>query len=120
MLILREPRAVKARRGLLLPLFQRANLETFYPEMERYTSILLRQIEAEQKAEGNVDVFRWLRLVAFDIIGEVFLLRVNVVASAHVVSMLSRYACVRCRYGDGSIRKSGASGRIDGICLLWM
>lgn len=69
MLILREPRAVKARRGLLLPLFQRANLDAFYPELERYTSILVKQIEAEQKAQGNVDVFRWLRLVAFDIIG---------------------------------------------------
>lgn len=70
MLILREPRAVKARRGLLLPLFQRANLDTFYPELERYASVLLRQIETEQKTEGSVDVFRWLRLVAFDIIGE--------------------------------------------------
>ncbi|KAK9896419.1 cytochrome P450 [Cystobasidium minutum MCA 4210] len=69
MLILREPRAVKTRRGLLLPLFQRTNLETFYPELERYTSILLRQIEAEQKSEGSVDIFRWFRLVAFDIIG---------------------------------------------------
>ena len=69
MLILREPRAVKARRGLLLPLFQRANLDAFYPELERYTSVLVKQIEAEQKAQGNVDVFRWLRLVAFDIIG---------------------------------------------------
>jgi cytochrome P450 len=69
MLILREPKAVKARRGLLLPLFQRSNLDAFLPELERYTSILLRQLEAEQKAYGNVDVFRWFRLVAFDIIG---------------------------------------------------
>lgn len=98
LLILREPRAVKARRGLLQPLFQRAHLETFYPEMERYTSILLRQIEGERKAEGNVDVYRWLRLIAFDIIGMSFFVP-GVLPCAHTdCSLCILQACLHTEW----------------------
>ena len=70
MLTLREASEVKARRGLLLPLFQRANLEEFFAEMTRYTAQMLDQMVTEQKDKGSVDVFRWFRLMAFDVIGK--------------------------------------------------
>lgn len=58
----------RARRNILLPLFQQKNLQSFEPDLQHYTSVFLEQIEKEQKAEGSADVFRWFRLVAFDII----------------------------------------------------
>jgi len=67
--MLREPSEVKARRGLLLPLFQRSNLDGFFDEMTRHTAVLLDQMAQEQKESSSVDVFRWFRLVAFDVIG---------------------------------------------------
>ena len=69
MLVLRQPSEVKARRGLLLPLFQRGNLDGFFEEITRYTAQLLEQMIEEQNVSGSVDVFRWLRLMAFDVIG---------------------------------------------------
>lgn len=70
MLILKEPKAIKARRSILLPLFQKSNLENMYPDLQRYTTQFLNQIVHEQQTQGNVDFFRWFRLIAFDIIGE--------------------------------------------------
>ena len=69
LLMFSDPSAVKERRGLMLPLFQRSNLEGFAEEMQNITSQLLVQMENEQQIDGSVDVFRWLRLAAFDIIG---------------------------------------------------
>lgn len=65
-----NPSESKARRKIILPLFQRQNLLDFLPEIQHLTSTLIRQIDHEQASEGSVDVFRWLRLIAFDIIGE--------------------------------------------------
>ena len=48
---------------------QRANLESLFEEMCSYTNLLLDQMIKEQKELGSVDVFRWFRLTAFDVIG---------------------------------------------------
>jgi hypothetical protein len=69
-LIFIEPTKAKARRGILLPLFQRQNLEAFEPELNHFVDELLTQITEEQAGDGTVDLFRWYRLVAFDIICE--------------------------------------------------
>ena len=68
-LVLNDPRDAKARRAVLLPLFQRSNLEGFSDELQHFTAQLLDQMAIEQRALGKVDVFRWLRLMAFDVIG---------------------------------------------------
>jgi len=68
MLIMNTHEKFRTRRNILLPLFQRSNLESFEEEMNSYTQTFLEQIEKEQKEEGSADVFRWFRLVAFDII----------------------------------------------------
>jgi len=68
-LVFYQPAQAKARRGLLLPLFQRANLESMFEEMTRYITQLADQMSKEQKEVGSVDMFRWFRLAAFDIIG---------------------------------------------------
>ncbi|KAK4047062.1 hypothetical protein OIV83_005625 [Microbotryomycetes sp. JL201] len=65
-----EPSQSKRRRSILLPLFQRNNLETFIPHMEEYLAKFLNQVAKEQKHEGSVDLYRWLRLLAFDVIGQ--------------------------------------------------
>lgn len=70
MLVMNEFDKIKKRRNMLLPLFQRQNLEAFEQDLQHYTEIFLQQIEREQQAEGSVDFFRWYRLVAFDIICE--------------------------------------------------
>ena len=69
LLMFDDPKRIKERRGLLLPLFQRSNLDAFTEEIQRYTTQMIEQMMEEQKTAGNVDVFRWLRLAAFDIIG---------------------------------------------------
>ncbi|KAH8920630.1 cytochrome P450 [Atractiella rhizophila] len=68
MLVLNEFDKVKARRGILLPLFNKGNLEGFEPELHKYTNVFLDRVEREMKVEGSADFFRWMRLVAFDII----------------------------------------------------
>lgn len=67
----------KARRNLLLPLFQRANLDVFMPDLEMYSTQLITQMAKQQAAEGEVDVFRWMRLVAFDVIGKLVVIIAN-------------------------------------------
>ncbi len=71
MLVMTDPEKVKARRNILLPLFRRAGLDDFHESLREFTAQFLEQVAKEQKENGNVDVFRWSRLAAFDIIGEV-------------------------------------------------
>jgi len=68
MLVMNTFEKFRARRNILLPLFQRSNLEAFEPDLQHFTGIFLDQVEKESKTEGSADLFRWYRLVAFDII----------------------------------------------------
>ncbi|KAM0791528.1 hypothetical protein ACM66B_005977 [Microbotryomycetes sp. NB124-2] len=65
-----DPAQSKRRRAVLLPLFQRGNLESFLPILEEYLEQALSQMWTEQQLEGTVDVYHWLRLLAFDVIGQ--------------------------------------------------
>lgn len=68
-LVLLDAKAAKARRGIILPLFQKDNLRAFESSLHHYTEQVLDQLDREQHQQGHADVFRWFRLVAFDIIG---------------------------------------------------
>lgn len=69
-LIIEDLKEQKYRRSLLLPLFQKANLDAFGPDLEMYANQLIAQMQKDQDNAGCVDIFRWMRLAAFDIIGK--------------------------------------------------
>ncbi|KAL8276794.1 hypothetical protein RQP46_010799 [Phenoliferia psychrophenolica] len=55
------------RRKAIMPTFSTANLRATTPLMHSYINKFIAQVENAQE-EGSVDVFRWYRLLACDII----------------------------------------------------
>ncbi|KAL8276800.1 hypothetical protein RQP46_010805 [Phenoliferia psychrophenolica] len=53
-----------------MPTFSTANLRATTPLMHSYINKFIAQVENAQEKEGSVDVFRWYRLLAFDIIAD--------------------------------------------------
>ena len=66
-LLMKEPSDYTPRRKLLLPLFQPKNLADFEPIMYKSVQTFIDSIIADSH-NGPVDFYRWLRLLAFDII----------------------------------------------------
>ena len=66
-LLMKQPSDYTPRRKLLLPLFQPKNLTEFEPTMYRSIQTFIDSINADSR-NGPVDCYRWLRLLAFDVI----------------------------------------------------
>lgn len=64
----RIPAEASKRRKAIMPTFSTSNLRETTPMIHSYISKFITQIDAAQASEGSVDVFRWYRLLAFDII----------------------------------------------------
>ena len=66
-LLMKDFRDYSPRRKLLLPLFQPRNLTDFEPIMYKSIHTFIESILADSLI-GPVDFYRWLRLLAFDVI----------------------------------------------------
>ena len=66
-LIMKESSDYSPRRKLLFPLFQVKNLTEFEPIMNTSIQTFIDSIVADSQ-NGAVDFYRWLRLLAFDVI----------------------------------------------------
>ena len=64
---MKEPKDYSPRRKLLFPLFQPKNLTDFEPVMYKSIQTFIDSIVADSQ-NGAVDFYRWLRLLAFDVI----------------------------------------------------
>ncbi|KAL8276178.1 hypothetical protein RQP46_011436 [Phenoliferia psychrophenolica] len=64
----RDPKEAVKRRRAIMPTFSTANLKATTPLIHSYIEQFTVQVEAAQRDKGSVDVFRWYRLLAFDII----------------------------------------------------